>query len=334
MATLREEEFENFLKRKLGALNGLLIHGADQAAVSLMARRVVTALKAEVAQIDLSTAKSAPGSFMDQMLSLSMFGDRQVLLIDGADEACLKFLEPALAQTSIANFVLITADNLGKISKLRAAVEGAELFTSLALYEEEESAARERIRKLLAAQNLNWGSSAEEAFFASVGSERAIVTAEAEKLALYALGQGEVNIEDVAAICGDVAEFDVDELVDAILGGDIETADRIYAALGGEQQRFFFAFAAHLSRLQNLRIDMEGSGLEGALRNAKPPIFFKRKNVIAAQLRALSLEDVVGIQETVQSGILQSRKMSALAEPILGRMILAIARSCRSKMAA
>ena len=334
MSTLREEEFENFLRRRISSMNGILIHGADQAAVSMMARRVVTALKSEAQQVDLAAAKAAPGGFLDQMLSLSMFGDRQILLVDGVDETSLKFFEPAFAQTRLTNFVLATADNLGKLSKLRAAAETASLFACLAVYEEDEAAARERVRKLLSAHNLFWGEGAEEAFFDTVGHDRTIVTCEVEKLSVYAMGQSEVSAGDVSAICGDVANFEVDELVDAVLGGDLEATDRIFTALGTEQQRFFPLFAIHLNRLQGFCVEMENGGsLDSVLRNARPPIFFKRKNAYAAQLRAFTLEDVLGVQESVQDTVLQSRKLGDLSGAITSRSLLAMARMCRLKRA-
>lgn len=334
MSVLREEEFETFLKRRVAAMNGLLIHAADPAAVSMLAKRVISSF-GDISHIDIAQAKSAPGGFMDQMLSLSLLGDRQLLFVEGADETCLKFLEPAFAQTSLCNFVLITADNLGKSSKLRAVAEASNLFACLAIYEEDGAALLERVRKLLAAEGLSWTPAAEDLFFDSVGQQRSIVSSEIEKLVIYARGQKSVGPEDVNAICGDVAGFETDELVDAVLSGDLETTDRIFQALGSEQTRFFPLFAMHLSRLQQMRSEMdEGGTVDSVLRNARPPIFFKRKNTFAAQLRSLTLEDVVAIQEAVQAAVLQSRKLGDLSASITSRAILAIARQCRTKLSA
>ena len=184
MGTLREEEFEAFLKRRVSTMNGLLVHGADSGAVSMLARRVISGFS-DISQIDLTEAKSAPGGFMDQMLSLSLLGDRQLLFVEGADEASLKFLEPAFSQTSLSNFVLVTADNLNKSSKLRVAAEASNLFACLAIYEEDGAALRERVRKLLAADCLSWAPAGEELFFDSVGQQRTIVSSEIEKLVIY-----------------------------------------------------------------------------------------------------------------------------------------------------
>ena len=335
MSVLREEEFETFLKRRLAGSNGVLIHGGDASAVSMLARSVVKQMGGDTQIIDIPAAKAAPGGFMDHMLSLSLLGDRQVLQVDGADDTCLKFLDSALAHQQPCNFVLITSGVLTKSSKLRVAVESASLIASFAIYDEDEAVARTRVSTLLAKQGLIWGAGAEQAFFDTVGHERTIVTSEIEKLSLYSFGQQIISVEDIAAICGDVASFEVDELIDAVLSGNLETSDRIFASLGADQQKFFPLFALHLAKLQSFRSEMEnGASSEAVLRNAKPPIFFKRKNAISNQLRGLSLADVVNIQESLQAAIFQSRKMADLSNAILGRALLAVARLCRTKVAA
>ena len=248
MSLLREEEFESFLKRKLSSSNGVLIHGGDASAVSMLARSVAKQLGGDTQIIDIPDAKAAPGGFMDQILSLSLLGDRQVLQVDGADDTCLKFLDSAIAHQQPCNFVLITSGALAKSSKLRVAVESASLMSSLAIYDEDEAAARMRMSKLLAAQGLSWGAGSEQAFFDTVGHERTIVTSEIEKLSLYSFGQQIISVEDIAAICGDVASFEVDELIDAILSGNLEASDRIFASLGTDQQKFLPLFALHLAK--------------------------------------------------------------------------------------
>ncbi|MBG1233766.1 DNA polymerase III subunit delta [Aestuariivirga litoralis] len=332
MGVLREEEFEGFLKRRVSGANGILIHGADEAAVSLLGRQVIVALGGESQRVDISAAKDSPGSFADQFLSLSLLGDRQVLLVEPADDNGLKFLDAAINHPTTANFVVALGGNLSKSSKLRAACEAAPLFQSLVIYEEDEGRLRARIAKLLSAQGLSWGEDAEEEFFSTAGADRAIVTQEAEKLALYAHGQNEIPVADVQAICGNTAEFNADELIDGVLAGDLETVDRIDQSLSGELRSFFALFQLHLNKLQALRVEMErGMNADAAVRAAKPPIFFKRKPAIMNQLRILSLDDLVQIQTTILDASLQSRKFAALSEAINSRTLLSLARMCRSK---
>ena len=332
MTVLREEEFESFLSRKVKTMNGLLIHGADEAAVSLLGRQVVKKIGFEAQRVDIAACKSSPGEFLDRFLSLSMFGDRETLFLGDADEACLKFLEPVFQQDALANFVVILCSALSKTSKLRLGAEESALFSSLAVYEEDEAKLHERIRRLLSGYGLTWGDAAEDQFYSAVGDDRALVTGEAEKLALYANGETQISVDDVKAICGGTAEFDADDLTDAILGGDLERTDHISSGIGAELGSFFPLFNLHIAKLQGLAVEMErGMNADSAVRNAKPPIFFKRRLAITDQLKRLPLRNLIDIQIALQESMLLSRKNAVLSDAIENRTLLAIARQCRMR---
>ena len=332
MTVLRDEDFDAFLSRKAKAMNGVLIHGTDEAAVNLLARQATKQLGGEPQRLDLSACKSSPGEFFDRFLSLSMFGDRETLLLEDADETCLKFLEPAFRYATLGNFAVILCSALGKTSKLRLAAEDSALFACLAVYEEDQGRLYARIRKLLMDHGLSWDTDAEEEFFSTVGDDRALVTGEAEKLALYAHGKAKISVDDVKAICGETAEFYADDLIDAILAGDLELTDHVSASMGPELRSFFPLFQLHIAKLQNLAMDMErGMNADSALRGAKPPIFFKRKSAIIDQLKRISLQNLIDIQAAVQETTLLSRKNADLSDAINSRALLALARQCRSR---
>ena len=332
MGIMREEEFEAYLRRGVSSTNGILIHGNDEAAVSLLGRQAAKAIAGEIQRVDVPAAKASPGAFMDDFLSLSLLGGRQVLLVDGADEYCLKFLEAAFSFREPANFVIMLAGSLGKASKLRAAAETSGQFSSLAVYDEDEAKLAARVRKFLEGQALGWGTDAEEAFFAATGADRAMAMQEVEKLSLYMLGKSKITEADVLAICGNVAEFNSDELIDAALSGNLEETDRIASQLGTETRNLLPLVQLHLNTLQNLRAEMErGSTAEIAIAAAKPPIFFKRKPPLLNQLRKFSMKDLLEIQEAFSSAIFQSRRLADLGEATVNRTLLSIARLARSK---
>ena len=270
---------------------------------------------------------------MDQFMSLSLLGDRQIMVVEPADDSCLKFLEPMFTSARLANFVIMQADALGKTSKLRSACEASPLCACLALYEEDDAKLKARLANTLAGHGLAWGQDAEEVFFSVVGHDRSVAGAELEKLALYCHGQVEITAEHVSAICGDTAEFGIDELIDAVLAAKLADVDRMFTSMGSEARSIFPLFQVHVNRLQALRMDMDrGMTADVAVRNAKPPIFFKRKSAMINQLRFLKLHDLVLIQEHIQPANFQSRKFADLAEAINLRTLLTIARPCQAKL--
>ena len=337
MAILRAEDFDGFLKRKISSMNGLLIHGSDPATIATLARQTARAVmgadeSAAVLRFEMSSLKEDPSRLLDEFYALSLLGDRRALLIDGADEFVLKFLAPVIASSSIANFIILTAESLSSTSKLRNACEAGEQFSSLVIYAEDEIAQAARIRKLLAADQLVWDGEAEQSFYTTVGTDRAAVDQEAVKLILYCLGQAKITEDDVSAICGDTAAFGTDELIDAVLSGDLSATDRMGAGLDGDSasRGVLPILLLHLTRLQALQIEVaRGSTIDVVVRNTKPKIFFKRHNAFKSQLRKFELETLIGMQKNIASAILLGRKHADLSDAINSRTLLSIARSAR-----
>ena len=67
---------------------------------------------------------------------------------------------------------------------------------------------------------------AAEHFLRLVGSNRAQVDSELEKLMLFCWPTKLITAEDVDASCGDQASFDMDVLTSAVLDGDLDTVDQ------------------------------------------------------------------------------------------------------------
>ena len=79
MTVLREDGFEQFLKRQIGTVNGVLVHGADSAAVASFGRLVVRAIVGaggEAERYDAAILKEGAGRIQDEFYSLSLLGDR------------------------------------------------------------------------------------------------------------------------------------------------------------------------------------------------------------------------------------------------------------------
>ena len=62
------------------------------------------------------------------------------------------------------------------------------------------------------------------------------------------------------------------------------------------------------------------------VKQARPPVFFKRQRMVLAQLRAWSLSDLVTAGSTLSANVLAARQNAGLAEAIAGRCLLSLAR--------
>jgi DNA polymerase III subunit delta len=338
MTILRAEDFEAFLKQKSAKMNGLLLHGSDAEAVGVLARQSARAVAGQghetglSVHLDMAALKENPSKLLDEFQSLSLLGDRQVIVVDGVDDSILKFSEPIINSKSLANFVIMLAGTLGKSSKLRVLCEEAPLFASLVIYEEDHTALAARLRREISEQGLKWFGDAEAFFFERVGFDRSSVAQEIAKLTLYCSGLGQITEEDVVAICGDTASFGTDELIDTVMQGDLEKADRMSSSFDGDQRTILIMLLNHVTKLQTLRCEIDnGSSVDSVVRSAKPPIFFKRQNAIKSQLKSFDMVSLMALQEQVSSAILQTRKLPDIANAITNRTVLSIARSAAAR---
>jgi DNA polymerase III subunit delta len=336
VAILRESEIASFLKRQAASASGLLVYGEVEALVLGISRNVLNGVARAEDVVRLSIAQLRDdGTALDSALrSVSFFGGRQAVVVDGCDDRSVKFFEPFLANPVGGHFLLLIAGSLSKSSSLRKLAEESSHFFCTPIYADSSSTILERVVAKLAAQNMLLNVTAADVFMELCGSDRMMALAEAEKLALYCHGQSEISESDVLACCGDQSRFAVDEIIDACLAGDAAAVDRMYAALDdGEWRSLLPLMSAHLARLLGLSLDVERlGGVEAALRSAKPPIFFARKSAFARQLQWMGSGDCLRVIESFDTTTLQSRKCADLAPQIVGRTLLSLAMEAQRQL--
>ncbi len=327
MAALRENDLADFLKRKHAAFNGLLLFGNDESAISSAVRQVVAAMPdgEEPLRLDASSLKSDSAALDDAFRSMSLLGDRRLIIVAGVDENHLSHVQQVLDTKTPGNFVVLVAGSLKKGSKFRSAVEGNPLFAAIGFYEETGGALVLRVQTVLRQYSMGFADGAAERFVDLCGTDRSVLIGEAEKLALYCYPNKTVSIADVEAVCGDQAAFEADALIAAVLDGDLERTDRMFSSmmLSGDAKSVLIMLQMYLARLENV-----SAGL-----SAKPPFFGSQQEMAGRQLRLLSGDDLGRMQVAVQAAILQSRQMADLGDAITGRCLLSLARMVRQSRA-
>jgi DNA polymerase III subunit delta len=334
MAALREQDLADYLKKKSAAQNGLLLYGNDAAAVSTALRQVVSAFSGgeEALRLDVSALRSDPALLDDAFRSMSLLGDRRLIVVDGVGEQQLGLVQPVLAATGLGNFVVIVADSLKRDSKLKAAVDAAPLFSSVSFYEETGGALVQRAENILRQHGMAFEDGAAERFVDLCGGDRTVVMAEAEKLSLYCWPSKSISVADVEAACGDQAEFEADALIQTMLDGEIETADRIFSSMRdtGDSKSILIMVQMHLARLEQVSAAVaRGIDMSSACRAARPPFFDKQQAAAGRHIRIFSGDELGRVQVSVQQAILQSRQMADLADAVTGRCVLSVARLAR-----
>ena len=338
MAKLKAHEVDAFLAKSAPGYRIFLVYGPDRGLVSERAKVIAAGTKIplddpfSVIRLDAAAINSDPARLADEALTVSMFGgDRLVWVKDaGNEKGLLDALKALTAKTLDSATIIIEADDLKPSFGLRSLCENAQTVMALPCYADDSRAIDRLIDAELASAKLTISMEARALLKNSLGGDRLASKSEIEKLALYCLGQGRIEESDVEAAIGDVSMTTMDELVDAMLGGDPVKLDEAFARInerGSSVQSILSTVMRQLSGFldQRFGMDRDGKTAAAAVASARPPVFFARKPLVE---RILGTTTTAGFQrylERVQSTVLESRKNADLASAICHRTLLSIA---------
>ena len=336
MTALRASGIDGFLRKPDPAIGALLIYGEEIDSVREIAARAVKKFAGSLddpfavtvmADGDLA---SDPARLIDEVQSMSMFGGNKAIWIKSAEQGFLKAVLPVLDGKISGNLIVAEAGGLAKSSPLRTAFEKSAHAYAVPLYEADPEEIVSVAALVLAKDKLRMEQDAAHRFLELAGTARGLVRREAEKLALYCLGQTLVSVADVEAVCGNDIGAGPDQLADSVFGGEVEDADRLFHALlhgGTDAGRLLSVVHQHAMKLQDFRIAVErGAAVDQALRQARPPIFFRRQDKLKAQLRYWTLSELVNAGHTLGTNVLAVRQNASLGQAIASRCLLSVAR--------
>jgi DNA polymerase III subunit delta len=297
---------ERFLRRPDPATPVVLVHGPDE---GLVRERVERLIRTELddpkdpfraSELDVDAVRTDPARLADEARSLCLLGGRRVVRLRQASDQAAAACRALLALERIDALVVIDAGELGAGSSLRRLIEGAPGAAAIACYRDEGQALAAFVDQELSARGLAADADARAWLQGHLGADRGVTRAELDKLALY-LGAGgapadaaprRVSLEDVAAVVGDSAALGLDDLVHAVALGQLAAVERCLDRLLGEGEspiRLVRAQANHFARLHRLAALIErGETPDQAIDRARPPIHFRRKASVRAELQRWS----------------------------------------------
>lgn len=279
-----------------------LLHGPDEAGSSALAKRLERAMgdNAERVDLDGSTLRGDPARLADEAASISMFGDRRWIRISGVGEESVAAVQALLEAPHAGNPVVAIAGAIkttSKLSKLCLDHPAALVFASYVPDEREAGQiAIAQAREL----GLRLSPDLARRIAELTGNDRALMTGEIEKIALYLDAAperpAEATAEALEALSAETVESDVGPLVNAALGGDIDALHHELAMLSASATPLASVTRPLLNRamlIAQIAAEFERSGsLDRAMETAGRAIFWKEKGAVQRQVRVWNLDAV------------------------------------------
>jgi len=341
MVAVKARDVDSFLARPDPARPVVLVFGPD---AGLVSERVNALIKASVddpndpfslVRLEGEELSAEPARLAEEAQTIPLFGGRRAVWVKAGSRNIAPAVEAVLALPGSECHIVIEAGDLRRNSPLRSLCERAKNAAALPCYPDTEKDLARLIDSELRAAGLAVKPEARAMLVPLLGGDRVASRNELRKLALYALGRGEVDVDDITAVVSDASTLALDELVDTAFAGrpaDLEAQLAKVRAAGSPVGSIFFAAQRQLAQLHKWRTTIE-SGASFSLDGVQPPLHFRRKDLVETALKQWNAARLASAMAELADAVLASRRTSALAGTIAERALLSIAVKARRSVA-
>lgn len=334
MVAIKSASANAFLKKPPTEISAFLFYGSDPGLVTERAQLLGKQLAArenppgEILRLDDTDLDEDTGRLAVELQTRPMFSGRKIIRATAGRRITAQLLKPVLSEGALEGLLIVEAGNLKADEGLRALFEKLGSAAAIGCYPDSAADLEILVSDVLKDFKIAIDPDARELLLSRLGADRALSRAEIEKLAIYAHGTASIRAEDVEAVVGDAADLALERIAEAAAAGRGTTAITDYGraiASGENAQAIILITQRYFLKLHKLRSDMDGGqSADEALRALRPPVHFRQRDALLAQVRQwsrASLETALGrIGETAKA----ARLSSTLDETLGERLVLAL----------
>lgn len=335
MVAVKSHEATRFLKSPSLQVSAILTYGTDAGLVSERARAAAKAWASledppsEITRIDDPDLESDPDRLAIELMTVPMFGGRKVVLSSTGRRINAALLKELVEPGPLPGVLIVEAGNLKPTDKVRSLFEKSKHAAAIACFPDEGRDLSALIDEEVKAANLTIAPEARELLFALLGADRALSRGEIAKLALYCSGRKRIELVDVEAVVSDASELGVDRIVNAAASGDPGMAVKeLSRALnsGESAQMIIIALQRHFIRLHRIQAEVtSGRTSADAMKSLRPPLHFKQKNALTAQIRKWPMHHLNRALEEIARSARNARRTGARDDLITESLLLGLA---------
>jgi DNA polymerase III subunit delta len=230
--------------------------------------------------------------FYDEILSKSLFEDKKKIIINRATDKIVPIIEYLIKKDISDVLITINANNLEKKSKLRSLFEKKNFLICVAFYPDTPDILSKLTHNFLKKQNLSISQENINLIVNKCNGDRGILKNELEKIKFFLQSGKKLSTQNLLKLINLIENFSISELIDNCL---VKNPKRVINILNENTYSnedciiIIRTFLNKLKRILKLSMDyQENKNLGQTITNAKPPIFWKDKEIVKRQINKWS----------------------------------------------
>lgn len=335
MVAYKAAQCASFIRSPDKKIAAVLLYGPEASLVAERARELARNIagmeqpEAEIIRLDDNDLSHNPDRLAIELQTRSMFAERRIVLVR-AERRLKPDAVSELISGPLAATLIVEAGNLRPASRLRKIFETSERAAALPCYGDPARDLGPLIDRELGANAVRIGGEARARLASRLGGDLAMARSECAKLATYAGPGGEVGVEDIDAVIGDMGAGMADALAAATAEGRTRDAlrhlDRLIAG-GQSTQVALSALGRHFQRLHRLCASIEaGEPARTAIAKFRPPVHFKQRDALLAQGAKWSGNAASRALMLIQKATRATRRTPVLDAALTERLLIVLSR--------
>ena len=282
-------------KLNFNVVNFLLFHGKNEGYKNEEIKKITKILKRTIVNYDEKQIIENIDEFFENNLNKSFFDDEKIILINRCTDKIIKVIEELIDKKVNDKIFILNTESLEKKSKLRNFFEKSKSqLVSIAFYPDNFDTLFKIAQQTTKVKKILLSNECLNILVNKCANDRKNLLNEIEKIELYSRDKKKISNEEVFRLINLSENHSINELINYCL---VKNQKKLFNILNENifsNEDCIIIIRTLLKKSKNLlnlvNLYQSNKNIEATINNAKPPIFWKEKNIVKDQINLWTSE--------------------------------------------
>ena len=285
------------LIKKIKNKHFLLIYGNNQGLIDeIINQDLKQILPQDIFKYEEIEILKNPEDFKKNIFNKSFFETKKTIIVNRVTDKFLAITQEITKEEHEDIFLICIAGRLDGKSKIRKYFEKEKLTVCTPVYEDTSQTLSQIVQKFMKTRNINISQQLINVIVDRVAGDRIFLQRELEKIESYTLRTKKINLQEILKITDLSENFTVSELIDNCLAKKSEKITKILNENNFNNDDSILIIKTFLNKSKKILKLLEefkiNKNIELVISSAKPPIFWKDKEITKQQIYKWSPEKI------------------------------------------
>ena len=308
-----------------------LLYGKNEGLKDECINEILKKKKGNVFNYDENQIKDQVESFYENLLSGSLFDSAKIILINRASDKIYSLIQDLIERNINNTKIIINAGALDSRSKLRSLFEKNKDLVCIPTYPDNNNTLIKLTSTFLRKENISISQQNMNLIVEKCNGDRNNLKNELYKIKNFAKEKKKVSSQEIIKLVNLSENFGLSEVIDNCLAKNQNRIINILNENNYNTEDYIIilrTFLAKAKKILKLAIQLEqNKDINKTINSAKPPIFWKDKDIVKVQLSKWRPKKIKELIESINNIELQVKKNHNNSILIITNFILEKSRS-------